>query len=75
MIPLMQRVAVKEKGWLTDKEMIDCIAVCNLTATDKTLAKTALRRTDIIEIFSFLTTCEEVGLAKDNQSRLCVLHH
>lgn len=29
MIPLMQRVAVKEKGWLTDEEMIDCIAVCN----------------------------------------------
>lgn len=29
MIPLMQRIAVKEKGWLTDEEMIDCIAICN----------------------------------------------
>ena len=27
MIPLMQRVAIKEKDWLTDEEMIDCIAV------------------------------------------------
>lgn len=29
MIPLMQKVAVKDNGWLTDEEMIDCIAVCN----------------------------------------------
>jgi len=42
------------------------VKVCVLTATERTLARAALRRTDIIEIFSFLTTCEEVGLAKDN---------
>jgi len=27
MLPLIQRTAVQEKGWMTDEEMVDCIAV------------------------------------------------
>ena len=27
MIPQMQQTAVKDKGWLTDDEMLDCIAL------------------------------------------------
>ena len=42
------------------------IKVCVLTATDRTLARAALRRVDIIEAFSFMLTCEELGMAKDN---------
>lgn len=42
------------------------IKVCVLTATDRTLARAAMRRTDILEVFSFLFTCEEVGMAKDD---------
>ena len=28
MLPMMQRVVTEEKKWLTDEEMVDCIAVC-----------------------------------------------
>ena len=42
------------------------IKVCVLTATDRSLARAALRRVDIIEAFSFMLTCEELGMAKDN---------
>ena len=28
MIPLIQRVAVERKKWLSEEDMIDCIAVC-----------------------------------------------
>ena len=28
MIPQIQQVAVKDKGWMTEEEMLDCIAVC-----------------------------------------------
>lgn len=27
MIPLMQKIAVDEKGWITEEEMVDCVAV------------------------------------------------
>lgn len=42
------------------------VSMCIATATDLHLAEAALRRNDILEYFSGIFTCTEVGSGKDN---------
>jgi HAD superfamily hydrolase (TIGR01509 family) len=42
------------------------VNMCVATATDKTLAKAALKRIGLLDYFKGILTCTEVGLGKDN---------
>lgn len=42
------------------------VRMCVATATDRPLAEAALQRNGILEYFSFLLTCTEVGVGKDS---------